>query len=419
MLTLEERRNLVLHATGNGRRFYRTLYAVPEYAPTLSIAEEAQWRALPFVTKDALIAMPLRERSFLPLSALDHLRTSSGTSGKPPLFSPRTHVRAMEYRLQYHDFANAFLAFTVPMMPHWHERFQKEHGRLPRVIAYDPKNPTASVRLAAAAGVDAFSVFVYHVNDVGEAMKKISMHTRIRFAEVTGETCTRAQYEYLRETFPNAVIVQSYNSSEVEDAHIGMPCKPMDGSDPLAVYHPKDTHYLELIDPDTGTLIEPKVGAEGDLLITSYPGEPASFPLIRYRIGDTVRVVEERCPHGSWSFTVVGRTDMDFLKVPGGVLKADEIARTLRLFPELVSDRFELHCTEEATVHGPLLKPTLCVEPRGSLPLEEFARTISKNLRVAPNFTYEDGVRAGRYLPLSCALLSLAGTAKTRRITLH
>lgn len=408
-----------MNATKRGRAFYRSHFGMTEETPHLTISAEAEWRTLPFVTKDSLIAMPLIERSFVPLSKLDHLRTSSGTSGKPPLFSPRTHVRNMDYRLQYHDFKNAFMAFTVPMMPHWHERFAEENGRLPRVVSYDPKNPVASVRLAHAAGVDAFSVFVYHIHDIGEEMKKIGMNTAIRFIEVTGEMCTRAQYEYLRETFPNATILQSYNSSEVEDAHIGMPCKAMDGSDPLAVYHPKDTHYLELINPDTGELLEPKAGVEGDLLITAHPGESASFPLIRYRIGDTIRIVEERCPHGSWSFTVVGRTEMDFLKVPGGILKADEIARALRLFPDTISDRFELHCTEEATEYGPLLKPVLHIEARSALDYDAFSERIAREIRVAPTYTYAQGVAAHRYLPLSCIPLTGSKSTKTRRITLH
>ncbi len=238
------------------------------------------------------------------------------------------------------------------MMPHWHARFQETHGREPRVISFDPKQVQASVRLAHAAGADAMSVFVYHIPNIAKHMKYLGMNTQIRFIEVTGEICSRTQFEYMRETFPNATIVQSYNSSEVEDAHIGMPCKAMDGTEPLAVYHPKATHYLELVDPETGAAIEPVAGAEGDLLVTTYSEEP-SFPFIRFRIGDTVRVVESQCSHGSWSFTVLGRTEMDFLKIPGGILRADEITRVLRTVPEKTTDRFELHYQEFASLEGP------------------------------------------------------------------
>ncbi len=408
---------IVTYVTGEARsKFYRNLYGLrPEDSP-LHIQSKEEWSALPFLTKADLLAKSLAERSFIPLSEVDHLRVSSGTSGKGVLFSPRTHVREMDYRLHYHNFKNAFMAFTTPMMPHWHAMFQKEHGCLPRIIAYDPANPSASVQLAKAAGIDGMSVFIFHITAIGEEMKRFGCANKIRLLEVTGEMCTRAQFEYMRETFPHATIIQSYNSSEVEDAHIGMPCRPMTGDEPLAVYHQKKTHYLELVDPETGALVEPKSDAEGDLAITAYPGEPSAFPLVRFRIGDTVRVVEENCPHGLWSFTVLGRTELDFLKIPGGLLRADEIERALRTMPEDVSDRFEIHCPEKAGRNGPLLTPLLRVELRREIPLHELARRIAKLIRVSPEMTYADGVADGRYAELTCEAFHPTVSAKTKRI---
>lgn len=417
-MSLEQLCGLVAHVTdpayGNA---YRELYGLHGNMP-LVIKTFDEWRVLPFLTKDVLIAKNLDERSFLPVGKLDHLRASSGTSGKPPLFSPRTHVRRMEYRLAYHDFANAFLAFTVPMMPHWHEMFQKENGALPRVVCYDPQHPMASAYLAKAAGVDGLSVFVYHIPHIGEAMKRAGMNKQIRFVEITGETCSPDMYAYIRQTFPNATILQSYNASEVEDAHIGMPCKIIDGSEPLAVYHAKETHYLELVDPETGAIREPRAGTEGDLILSAYPGEPSGFPLVRFRIGDTVRVVEERCAHGSWSFTVLGRTDMDFVKVPGGILRADEIERVLRLFPERANSRFEAHCFEEAGPRGPVIRLELHVESQDA-DLETLAEDVSRALRVAPSSTYSDGVAQGRFLPLRCVPLTTQNDGKRKRMIRH
>lgn len=420
MLKFEELQSLVAMCTSPERPSpYRTLYGIQPNQPARQIVSRAEWEALPFMTKDLMIATPFEERLFAARSAVDHVRATSGTSGKPPLFCPRTHVRGMDYRFDLHDFKNAFLAFTVPLMPHWHEKFMEEHGCMPRVVVHDPKNTAASVRIAKAAGVDGISVFVYHIITIGEEMKKVGMNGNIRLLEVTGETCSRMQFEYMRATFPNAKIVQSYNSSEVEDAHIGMPCHPMTGEDPLAVYHGKKTHLLELIDPDTGAVVAPTAGAEGDLLITAYPGEPSVFPLIRYRIGDTVRIVEDNCPHGTWSFTVLGRTEMDFVKISGGVLRADEVARVLRLYPGLVSDRFELHCTERNTPQGPLIEPVLYIEVKRDIDMDSFAADVSRTLRVAPEYSYDQGVSSGRYLPLTCKLLTPISGSKNKRIVMH
>lgn len=416
MLSFQQRQQLLELVTGHGDSFYRTHYGLSDSSARKSISNESEWHALPPIGKDDLLSHTLKERSFIPLRSLDHLRASSGTSGKPPLFSPRTHVRNMEYRLAYHDFQGAFMCYTVPMMPHWHERFMDEHGFSPRVVSYDPSAPAMSARLAKLAGVTGISLFVYHVPAAAEAFKREGIADSIRFVEVTGEVCTRALYEYMRETFPRATIAQSYNSSEVEDAHIGMPCKPMDGSEPLAVYHAKESHYLELVDAESGEPVEPAPGAEGDLLITAYPGEPASMPLVRFRIGDTVRIVEEKCPHGTFSFTILGRTDLDFLKVAGGVLRADEIARVLRLFPKLVTDRFSMRCEELSTADGPKLSPILEVEIRGDVDMETLARDISSHMRIHPTLTWERGVAEGRFLPLRIASLSPSNATKHRRI---
>ncbi len=332
---------------------------------------------------------------------------------QPPLFSPRTHVRNMEYRLKYHDFKKPLLAFTVPMMPYWHEYFQTEHGGSPSVIAYDPKYPSASITLAKAAGIDAACLFVYHVQAAGEEMKRQGINEQIRLFEIAGETCSLALYTYMRKTFPNATLMHSYGAGEVEDVHMGMPCKPLDGTEPLSVYHPKSTHYLEIVDPESGAVLEPAPGVEGDLLITAYPGEPSSFPLVRFSIGDTVRVVEAPCKeHGLWSFTVLGRTEMEFLKIPGGVLKADEVARVLRLFPKEVTDLFVLHSTNEETASGPLFRPILEIEAGAEADLAALAEKISREIRVAPSFTYAQGVALGRYLPLKCIPLQKSTVSK-------
>jgi phenylacetate-coenzyme A ligase PaaK-like adenylate-forming protein len=417
MLSLPERLRLLEFVTERKHSIYRKHYRMNDSEQKLTLSREEEWRALPPITKDDLLGFPLAERSFLPLGKLDHLRVSSGTSGKPPLFSPRTHVRNMSYRLAFHDFKGAFMCYTVPMMPHWHERFLVENGIPATIVSYDPSAPEISARIAKLAGVTGVSLFVYHVPRAAVALKNEGVAQNVRLLEITGEICTNALYEYIRETFPHATILQSYNSSEVEDAHIGMPCKPMDGTEPLAVYHAKDTHYLELVDTRTGEYVEPSAGAEGDLLVTAYPGEPASMPLVRYKIGDTVRVVEASCPHGGFSFTVLGRTDLDFLKVAGGVLRADEIARVLRLFPSSVTDRFCMRCEEIQTDGGPKLSPVLEVETRHrDVDMEVLGRDIAAHLRINPGLTWERGVAEGRFLPLRLAPLSVSSGSKHRRI---
>lgn len=72
----------------------------------------------------------------------------------------------------------------------------------------------------------------------------------------------------------------------------------------------------ELIDPDTGDVLEMKDGAKGELVYTHIDRE--CCPLIRFRSRDHIEVWTSRCDCGRTSFRVrcFGRTD-DMLTVLG------------------------------------------------------------------------------------------------------
>ena len=403
----------------DGPPYYRSLWKM-EASETKTITSSEEWHALPFVTKDSLLQTPFPERLFVKSTGVDHLRMSSGTSGKPPLFSARTLLRGMDYRLEFHDFKKPVLAYWVPAIPHWHEHFQSLHGAVPHAVAYDPKHPAASIKIAKAVGADSISTFAFHIPAIAAEMQEEGMAESIRFIEICGESCSRALLEFMRGVFPHAVIIPFYGSSEVEDSPIGRPCRAITGEEPLSLYHAKDSQYHELIDPMSGNPVEAVAGAEGELVVTAYH-EGLAFPLIRYRTGDVVRVIEQSCStHHSWSFTVLGRAELDFIKIPGGVLRADEIERVLHVLNDRVTGRYELHRFEHDTEHGPQTQAELRIEPRGAVDLPQLALDIARALRVAPSYTYADGVKDGRYLPLVCVPLVVSTDAKkAKRLTDH
>lgn len=392
--------------------FYRTIYNLEDSDERLVVSTAQEWGRLPFITKEIMLSQPLPRRWFASGADTDHLRSTSGTSGNLPVFCPRTHLREMEYRAQYHDFARPILAFGVPAMPHWHEAFQRSLGQKPRVIEFDPKYPDASVRLACLAGVSSISVFAFHMRMIGESMQAQKYTRHIKFIEICGESCTQALFTYLRNTFPNATILPFYGASEVEDSPIGVPVRPITGEEPLALYCAKNSQYHEIINPETGAIHAPAVGAEGELVITAYPGEPSAFPLIRYRSGDMVRVVE--CDEHGWTFTVLGRVESDFLKIAGGVLRTDEMERVLRSL-QGVTDRFEIHRFERATADGPKPQVIVHVETIGAGDLASLASHISRHFRVSPVRTYEQGVAEGMYLPLLCVPLQAPPTSLAKK----
>ncbi len=416
MMTLQQLHDVVELCTKSGTSpFYRKLYGMSADEPPRNITTWDDWLSLPVFGKEHLTGQTLPGRAFPPLRNIDAVLASSGTSGNPPVYSPWTLNDGYGYRLQYHDFKKATLSsMPTPFQQDW---ILSKHQQKGRLIILDPRRHKASLHLAQVMGVDSMFLILHHLPVIAEEMVRLGMNENIRFIEIAGETCSRSLFLYIQKTFPNAVVCPIYGSTDVETSPIGIPCRPITGEEPLEVYHEGERTHLEIIDSGTGAVLPVKKGAEGDLVITAYAGETATFPLLRYKIGDTVRVVEEKCEkHGTWSFTVLGRTEMDFLKVPGGILRADSVERTLRAFSNVVSDRFELHRYERSTAEGLKVEVVLHIEAARNTDMEALAGKISSALHVGASYTYNDGVKEGLYLPLICVPLSESPSRTGKRV---
>jgi hypothetical protein len=103
---------------------------------------------------------------------------------------------------------------------------------------------------------------------------------------------------------------------------------------------------------------------------------------------------------------------MDFLKVPGGILRADEVERVLRKVN--LPDHFELCRYERDVPDGLRIEVVLHVEAAPEADLSALALSIAKELRVSAAYTYEHGVRDGLYLPLRCERMTNAPKGRKR-----
>ena len=409
---LDRLRALVTSVTAaDGSPTYRRLYGM-EGAGVKTIDSWDAWRSLPLLTKEYLQSIPLSERSFAPRHDLDAMYVSSGTTGKPPFFSVRTRIPGYEYRTALFRNPRAFLSAVGPpyRQQYWLSTLEKPAP----VVALDPKRMDASVKLAAAAGVDGMFVFVHHIPLLAELMREHGIAEQMRYVEVTGEMCSDAMYRYLRKMFPHAVLVASFGATEIEDTPFAI--SGSDGEEALRTFTAKAGCFLELVDAETGTTLTPSTGVEGELLLTTYAEGGMAFPMIRYRIGDRVRVTS--VGNGTWSFTSLGRANVDFIKIPGGILHADEIERVLTSVDSSLGERFEAHVYEHASSHGPVSEVVLHIDAQG-YDTGILAARVAAELRIGPSFTYADGVKRGLYNKLSCVVSYVEKTAKKRRIVRH
>jgi phenylacetate-coenzyme A ligase PaaK-like adenylate-forming protein len=399
--------------------FYRELYGVPSGSvPNLATWDD--WQLVPAFTKEAFLERPVREYTFVPQGQVESMYYTSGTSGKPPAF-----VSWLSYAGSY-DYRKAFYTFPGPLLTsvkdqHRGDAFLRSAGSQSFGINFDGKNLAACVRLAKAAGVDSLGVHTFTIQAIGEEMKKVGMNEDIKLIDFVGETCSLMLYSYMRKTFPNAVIISFYSLSETEGI-VATPCRPLSDEEPYTVVHANADFRIDLINPATGLPVEPLAGTEAEVLITHVGTKVRGFPLVKYRPGDTVRVVDTKCKeHGKWSFTVLGKTASDFMLVPGGQLRADEVERVLRIYKDYVTDHFEMHRYDAGTKEKPMLEVVLHVQTvHPSADLSLLAQKIQQELRVAPHRTYQMGVDEGRYLPLKCvSLATVPSDKKHRRMFKH
>ncbi|MGQ9759269.1 MAG: phenylacetate--CoA ligase family protein [Candidatus Methanomethylicaceae archaeon] len=101
-----------------------------------------------------------------------------------------------------------------------------------------------------------------------------------------------------------------YGMSELNGPGVAMECKFKDG------LHVWEDHYIvEIIDPNTGEVLEP--GEKGEMVVTTIMKE--GMPLLRYRTRDVTILDEEPCECGlshARIRRILGRTD-DMLKIRG------------------------------------------------------------------------------------------------------
>ncbi|HEV8666266.1 MAG TPA: AMP-binding protein [Candidatus Paceibacterota bacterium] len=397
--------------------FYRELYNVPAGSvPNLHTWND--WQLVPTFSKEHMLERPMHEYTFARHKDIDAVYYTSGTSGKPPVFCARMpYIDGLSFRKEFYDFKGALLSSIK--VQHRSDDFLAEIGSPSLTINFDGKHLAACVRLAKAAGVDSLGVHTFTIQAIGEEMKKVGINKNIRLINFVGETCSLMLYSYMRETFPNAKITGYYGLTEAEGA-VAVPCREMDDEQPYPVLHAHPEFHLDIIDSATGNALPIEPGIEGEILVTDlHPGR--ALQLVRYRPGDTIRVVEAACKaHGKWTFTVLGKTASDFMLVPGGELRADEIERVLRTMPE-VTDHFEMHRYDGGTKERPMLEISLHVQTlTKEVDLQALALRIQKELRVSPNRIYQNGVDEGVYAPLRCVpLLQPNADKKHKRMFKH
>lgn len=378
--------------------FYRNLYGHnrPERITTWE-----DWKRLPLLTKGHIAAVPFLKRLFTPFSEIGTVRLTSGTSGGRPLAYPRSVSSVYADHFDDTHPTRVVLNFFTPQ--HLMQNSCREAESKHIVIEGDPSDLKGSLKFAQSAGLDHILCTPSTIEALIPLFDSSETRDKIKRIELAGETLTNAGAERLRTAFQNAYLWSDYAMVESQGvAGVGPIHKELG-----TIYLPTAATHWEL------------VGEDSELVISHTWIEHNHFPLLRYRTGDRAETVAYA---GKDHYRILGRIDLDRIKLHGGELRADVVERAVfGLHPALDGDYLlRLTYVHKESRMVPEVEIRLTTRGDASV-LSEFAdhlaELLATKIRVAPNYTYADGVRDGHYAPLKCAVVPaiLGQSTKTKR----
>jgi len=143
------------------------------------------------------------------------------------------------------------------------------------------KDYKTSVLVTSASGAEQL---VYHLFRANLNPNELALKTLILVGDAPGDNVRGNLEEQLH---VRAWLHHGLN--EVPGPALGFECEERNG------LHVSEDHFLiEVVNPDTGELV--KAGEEGELVLTTLTTR--AYPLIRFRTGDRVRLLQGACPCG-------------------------------------------------------------------------------------------------------------------------
>ncbi|MDD3978412.1 MAG: phenylacetate--CoA ligase [Methanomicrobium sp.] len=177
--------------------------------------------------------------------------------------------------------------------------------------------------------------YAMHLAEVAE-----TMNTKLKTLK-TGMFGAEPWSDNMRKNLESKLDLKAYDSygmSEMYGPGAAFECQERTG---LHFWH--DSYLIEIIDPDTGEVLEP--GQKGELVVTPLVKE--AMPLLRYRTGDITMILEDECPcgRGPKIARLTGRSD-DMLVIRGINVFPSQIEHVLRAIPE-VGEQFMVYVDRE------------------------------------------------------------------------
>ncbi|MBQ7701477.1 MAG: phenylacetate--CoA ligase [Candidatus Methanomethylophilaceae archaeon] len=231
------------------------------------------------------------------------------------------------------------------------------------------------IELMVDLGVTAIACTPSYLIHIGEVAKKMGVDirrdTKLKRALVGAEPWTESMRQHIEEDM-GIKAYDIYGTSEMAGPMF-TECEERNG-----IHMQSDIVYVEIIDPETGEVLEP--GQKGEMVVTMLKKE--AFPLVRYRIKDITSIIDEDCPCGRTSpriKRITGRSD-DMLIIRGINVFPSQVEYTLMQIPQ-VGNQYMIIVERE----GSLDKMTVQVEIKE----ESFSDKLDDMIKLQKYIEYE------------------------------
>ena len=231
------------------------------------------------------------------------------------------------------------------------------------------------IELMVDLGVTAIACTPSYLIHIGEVAKKMGVDirrdTKLKRALVGAEPWTESMRQHIEEDM-GIKAYDIYGTSEMAGPMF-TECEERNG-----IHMQSDIVYVEIIDPETGEVLEP--GQKGEMVVTMLKKE--AFPLVRYRIKDITSIIDEDCPCGRTSpriKRITGSSD-DMLIIRGINVFPSQVEYTLMQIPQ-VGNQYMIIVERE----GSLDKMTVQVEIKE----ESFSDKLDDMIKLQKYIEYE------------------------------
>lgn len=368
--------------------WYRQFCAAHGVAKSPTIETLADFEALPILDRAALNRFTPFERLTSDMTCVDDIRSTSGTSGAPPLF----YLRSTSYRHMARQLVRAGARRKIYLWGYQHVITHVENDRLEglQTVVCDPQQLVQHVPLVSAMPADTLAGTPSLLLLFSQMLDSLDDRLGIRFLELTGEPARVQTLKALKQVFPLAQVFHHYAMGEIGQ-EIGT-------RGPDCACHRSGYFHLN---PE-GVYAE---NHHGELLLTQL-NVPTAFPLIRYKTGDRVEWLgTDICPcgHEGTSFELSGRANVDFVRIAGVEIRYEEIATILAGFGEAFAPFLAVEVREHVTGGRQQVSMELKVVPteRADKSVPDLKAALSdallEKLRLSATTRLSDMVSAGYF----------------------